>query len=452
MVAILDVLMLLFAFVLVFTNGVFVAAEFAFVRIRPTQVEALVEEGRRSAGLVREATDNLDAYLAVCQLGITISSLGLGWVGEPAVAALISPILGSFLPESVIHTAAVAIGFGFVTFLHVTFGELAPKTFSIQDAKRISLVVAPPMKLFYLVLWPGVVVFNGIANAFTTALGYPPVSETEEVHTEQDIRMLIAQSRQHGHVEEDEEEMIQSVFELEETVAREIMIPRPDVATLPAEMSFDELRSVVATANYTGYPVLDTENDEQVVGAVHTEDVLRAIESNSDETLTARDLAREVFIVPESQSLDDILTELQTREIQLAVVIDEWGAFEGIVTVEDIVEEIVGDIRDEFDVDEPSVNSLDDGAYAVDGHVSLRTVNANLDADFEHEDFETVGGLVLDRLGRAPEIGDEVTVNGYTLRVDSVDGTRIAHVVVRENESAEDEPTENEPVETDSSG
>ncbi len=445
MVALFDVLGLFLVVLLVFLNGLFVAAEFAFVRIRPTRVDALVEEGRRSASLVREATNKLDDYLAVCQLGITISSLGLGYVGEPAIAALIEPVLTSVLPAGTIHLVALAISFGTVTFLHVVFGELAPKTLSIQDAETISLAVAPPMKFFYIILRPGVIVFNGTANFFTRLAGYPPASESEEVHTEEDIRMLIAQSRQHGHVEEDEEEMIEAVFELENTTAREIMIPRPDVATLPVDMPFDELLSVVAKENYTGYPVLDTDDGEQVIGAVHAEDVLRTLVSDTDETtLTARDLAREIFIIPESQSLDDILAELQTREVQLAVVIDEWGAFEGIVTVEDIVEEIVGDIRDEFDVEEPSVNSLDDGTYAVDGHVSLRTANANLDADFEHADFETVGGLVLDQLGRAPEVGDEVAVDGYTMRVDEVDGTRIANVVVRENEGAENEQLENE--------
>lgn len=432
---------LLLAFFLVFLNGLFVAAEFAFVRVRPTRVETFVEEGRASATLVKEAVDNLDDYLAVCQLGITIASLSLGWIGEPAIAALISPFLGDILPPRSVHVVSAVIGFSVITFLHVVFGELAPKTFSIQDAEKISFIVAPPMKFFYYLFMPGVIVFNGTANYFTRLVGVPPASETEETHTEEDIRALIAQSREQGMVEEDEREMIEGIFELNDTFAREIMIPKPDVKTFHADMSLEQLLNSTAERNHTSYPVLNQEDGEEVIGSVHVEDMLRASAGTEDESsVTARDLIREVLIVPENRRIDELLADLQTKEIQMAVVFNEWGSFEGIVTMEDILEEIVGEIRDEFDTEEPSINDHQNGGYTIDGRVPIQRLNDTLETDFESESFETTGGLVLDQLGRAPGIDDQIQLDGYTLNVDEVDGKRVSTVTVRETDQQERDP------------
>lgn len=443
MVEFASIAQLLFAFFLVFMNGFFVAAEFALVKIRPNRVETLVEEGRRSAKQVKEATQNLDGYLAVSQLGITLSSLGLGWIGEPAVAALIDPVLSSVLPAGSVHIVSIAIGFGIVTFLHVVFGELAPKTLSIQDAERISLAVAPFMKLFYYLFLPGIIVFNGTANFFTTLIGFPPASESEETHTEGDIRMILTQSGEEGHVDIEEVDMIESVFDLGDTVAREVMIPRPDVESVPDGMPLAELRTVAAEGSYTRYLVLDDEDEESAVGFVHVKDVLRATESVDDgqDSPTARDLAREVIVVPENRPIDDILAKFQNRNTQMAVIIDEWGALEGIVTIEDIIEEIVGEIQDEFDAEdqEPSISKLDSDAYSIDGRLPIEEANEVLESGFESEDFETVGGLVLSHLGRAPEVGDRVELDGYDLGVDEVDGARISQVVARERDEREDE-------------
>ncbi|SIQ87533.1 Hemolysin, contains CBS domains [Haladaptatus litoreus] len=436
---------LLVAFFLVFMNGLFVATEFAFVKIRRTRVNELVEAGKPGANLVKEAVDNLDDYLAVCQLGITLSSLGLGWIGEPAVAALIEPVLGPVVPEGTIHFVAFALGFGFITFLHVVFGELAPKTFAIQEAERISLLVAPPMKLFYYIFLPGIFVFNGTANFFTRLAGVSPASESEEAHTEDELMMVLAQSEEQGHIDLDEMEMIEGVFELGDTTAREIMVPRPDTATVSAGIPLDELRSVAAEGNFTRYLVLDEEQGDQPIGFVHVKDILRAIEGESIEatTLTARDLARNAIFVPEDRRIDDILTAFRQRESQMAVVIDEWGEFEGIVTIEDILEEIVGEIRDEFDAAElePSITELGEDTYTVDGHVPIHEVNETLDADFESEDFETIGGLVLSELGRAPEVDDSVVLDGYVFRVDDVEQRRISQVTIEPAERREREFT-----------
>jgi CBS domain containing-hemolysin-like protein len=409
------------------------------VKVRPTQVNALVDSGKPGAKAVQSAVQDLDGYLAVSQLGITLSSLGLGWIGEPALAALIDPVLGQLLPASLVHLVAFAIGFGTITFLHVVFGELAPKTFAIQEAVKVALVVAPLMKFFYFVFKPGLVVFNGTANYFTSLVGVSPASESEETHTEEEIRMILTRSEETGEVDLDEVEMIESVFELGDTVAREVMVPRPDVATVPASMSVADLRGVVADGAYTRYLVLDDDGD-QAIGFVHARDVLHATETDPDgvDATTARDLARDALVVPETRRLDAILGDFQSREgSHLAVVVDEWGVFEGILTIEDVLEEIVGDIHDEFDTagQQPGITARDDGAYLVDGGVPVQTVNERLDTDFENTDVETIGGLVFSRLGRVPEVGDELDHDGVRLRVESVTDTRIDRLVVQPPDS-----------------
>jgi CBS domain containing-hemolysin-like protein len=431
---------LLIALVLVALNGFFVASEFALVRIRSTSVEQLVEEGRPGAETLQTVMENLDNYLAVTQLGITLASLGLGWAGEPAVASLIEPALGSLLPAGFVHLVSFAIAFSFITFLHVVFGELAPKTIAIAEAERLSLFVAPPMKFCYYLFYPGLVVFNGTANAFTRIIGVPPASETDETLEEREIRRVLARSGEAGHVEMAEVEMIERVFDLDDVIVREVMVPRPDVVSVPADCTLAELRSIVLEAGHTRYPVVEADEEDDVVGFVDLKDVVRAKDSAESDTVTAGDLAREILIVPETTAISDLLMQFRDEHQQMAAVIDEWGAFEGLATIEDVVEAIVGDLRDEFDTDEPEASiRRSDGKYEVDGGVPLAMVNDSLDADFETEEFETIGGMVLERIDRAPERGDRIEADGYAIEVLRVDGARISAVRIEEvdeNESA----------------
>ena len=428
-----DGLLLVLALFLVALNGLFVAAEFAFVKIRATQVDRLVREGKTSAGLVEEATSRLDAYLSVSQLGITISSLGLGWIGEPAFAHFLEPLLEPLgVPEGSIHIIAFAAAFGTITFLHVVFGELAPKSVAIARAEGTALFVAPFMRVFYYVFWPGIIVFNGTANAVVRLFGVPPASDTEETHSEEELRILIEQSTRQGVLNTGEEHMLEAVFELEDTRAREIMVPRPDVVALSTDTKLEEL--VLATAgDHTRYPVFESDSPDRIIGMVHVKDVLETIKQTRslEADVSARDLMREVLIVPENRPVDELLKDLQKQGLQMAVVIDEWGSFEGIVTMEDIVEEIVGEIRDEFDAEEPHVERLEDGSFSMDGRIPIGTVNEVVSSEFESEDFDTIGGLVLGQLGRAPQVGDEVRLGDHVLRVEEVDGPRVARVSVK---------------------
>ena len=421
------------ALALVVLNGFFVAAEFAFVRIRGTSVEQLAEEGRPGAGTLEEVMSNLDDYLATTQLGITIASLGLGWVGEPAVASLIEPVLTPVLPAGLIHLVAFAIGFSLITFLHVVFGELAPKTLAIAQTERLSLFLAPPMKLFYYLLYPGIVVFNGAANAFTRSLGVPPASETDETLGERELLRVLTRSGEEGDIDVAEVTMIERVFDLDDIVVREVMVPRPDVVSVAADAPLADLQSIVLETGHTRYPVLDADDGEQVTGFVDVKDVLRAEVDDEDAEIVG-DIARDIVVVPETMALSDLLRQFREDQQQVAAVIDEWGAFEGIATVEDVVEALVGDLRDEFDVDErePSIRPRDDGGYDIDGGVPLSKVDDVLEGDFTSEEVETIGGLVLERLNRAPERGDRVEVDGYVVEVTSVEGTRISAVRVHE--------------------
>ena len=418
---------LLGALLLVALNGFYVASEFAFVRVRSTAVNQLAEEGRAGAATLQDVMANLDDYLAATQLGITIASLGLGWIGEPAVAALIEPVLAPLLPASLIHLVAFGIGFGIITFLHVVFGELAPKTIAISQSERLALLLAPPMKLSYYLFAPGIVVFNGTANAFTRLLGVPPASETDETLEEREIRRVLARAVEAGHVDAAEVEMIESVFELDDTVVREIMVPRPDVTSVAADTALPALRRTILDAEHTRYPVVTDDEPEQVVGFLDARDVLRTTEEG-DDAVTAAGLARDIVIVPETTTISDLLVQFRDEQRQMAAVIDEWGGFEGIVTVEDGVEAVVGDLRDEFDADsrERTIRQRGDGLYVADGAVPLSTVNATLETDFRGDGYETLGGFVLDRLGRKPELGDAVEAEVYRIAVTGVDGARIA--------------------------
>ncbi|ELZ09455.1 hypothetical protein C479_11575 [Halovivax asiaticus JCM 14624] len=421
------------ALALVVVNGFFVGAEFALVRIRPSVVDRLVEDGRTGAGILQEAMDNLDDYLAVTQLGITLASLGLGWAGEPAVAALIEPLLGEVLPTGVVHLVSFALAFTFITFLHVVFGELAPKTFAIARTEQIALFVALPMKVSYYILYPGIVVFNGAANGFTSLLGVPPASESEETFTEAELLTVLSQSGREGNFDPDEVEMIHRVFELDDITVKEIMIPAPDVASFDAADDIESMRAQIVEIGHTRYPVLGTgDGTDRIVGFVDAKDVVRVMgpETTADET-TAESLARDLPVVPETARVTDLLTQFQTEGRQLAAIVDEWGVFEGIVTVEDVVEVVVGDLRDGFDEHTRAIERQSDDTYVVDGGVTVAHVNDRLGTAFEAEQVETVGGMILERLGEVPAPGDSLELDDATLTVDDVDENRITRVVVR---------------------
>lgn len=424
---------LLLAFALVFVNGFFVAAEFALVRVRSTAVEQLVAEDRPGAATLQGIVENLDTYLAVTQLGITLASLGLGWVGEPAVAALLDPILSTVFSPDTVHVVSFGVGFGFITFLHVVFGELAPKTIAIARAERISLFVAAPMRLCYYLFYPGLVVFNGAATAFTTALGIPRAAETDETLDEREIRRVLARSGAAGHIDDTEVQTILRVFQADDTPVTAVMVPAPDVISVPADASLSALRETVHRAGHTRYPVTSATEAREVVGFLDVKDIVTAGGSEETDALTAETLTREVLVVPETTTVATALVRFQATNRQLAVVVDEWGAFEGLVTIEDVVEAIVGDLQDTFDTDErePGIRQSGVNQYEADGAISLSAASETFGVTMTHPRVDTLGGVVVAALDRSPEPGDVVFVDTVRIEVLAVDGARVSTVLVQ---------------------
>ena len=426
---------LFLALVLVGLNAFFVAAEFALVRVRDSRIQQLEHEGSARAGVVRDALRDLDGYLSVCQVGITMASLGLGWVGEPAVAHLIEPVLGAIgiTGQRAVSIIAFVLGFAIITYAHLVFGEQAPKYYSIQRAEGTSLWISRPLKSFMILFRPLVWLVNASTNFILRPWGIK-LGEEMEAHSEEELRIMISSSAASGELEPEERDYLNNVFDFGDRVAREIMVPRPDIEALKVDSPLPEMADAGVFGRYTRYPVYEGDLDH-VLGAVHVKDLLRASRENPDD-FDVRSVIRDCLVVPENKPIEQILKEFQQRKLQMAIVIDEWGSVEGLITIEDIIEEIVGEIQDEFDEGEAAIEEIGDGIYAVDGRIPITDVNDHFDLDLPHEDFDTIGGYVLGALGRPPEPDDTVEADGVSLRVKSVDGPRVSVLTLRRSTDA----------------
>jgi CBS domain containing-hemolysin-like protein len=426
---------LFLALVLVGLNAFFVAAEFALVRVRESRIVQLEQEGSARAAVVHGTLRDLDSYLSVCQVGITVASLALGWVGEPAVSHLIRPLFEAvgIMSEQVVSIIAVILGFSAITFAHLVFGEQAPKYFSIQKAERVALWISRPLNLFRLLLNPVVWVVNASTNFVLKPWGIR-LGEEMEAHSEEELRIMISSSTASGVLEPEEREYLNNVFDFGDRVAREIMVPRPDIEAIASDDPLPELVDAAVYGRYTRYPVYEEDLDH-VLGAAHVKDLLRAARQNADD-FDIRSIIRECLVVPETKRIEEILKEFQTRRLQMAIVIDEWGSVEGLITIEDIVEELVGEIQDEFDEGEPAIEQLGEDLYAVDGRIPITDINDRFELDLPHEDFDTIGGYILGFLGRPPESGDTIEAEGATMQVKSVDGPRVSTLTLQKNEAS----------------
>jgi CBS domain containing-hemolysin-like protein len=425
---------LLVALVLVGLNGFFVAAEFALVRVRESRLVQLEQEGSTRATLVRGTLRDLDSNLSVCQVGITVASLALGWVGEPAVSHLIEPLFHAvgITGERVVSVIAIALGFLVITYAHLVFGEQAPKYFSIQKAEAVALWISRPLNLFRVMLTPVVYVVNASTNFVLRPWGIR-LGEEMEAHSEEELRIMISSSTASGVLDPEERDYLNNVFDFGDRVAREIMVPRPDIEAIASDAPLSEMAAAAVNGRYTRYPIYEEDLDH-VLGAAHVKDLFRASRENAED-FDIRSILRECLVVPENKRIEQILKEFQTRTLQMAIVIDEWGSVEGLITIEDIVEEIVGEIQDEFDEDEPAIEEISADLFAVDGRIPITDVNDRFELDLPHEDFDTIGGYILGSLGRPPETGDTVEADGFTMQVKSVDGPRVSVLTIQRNES-----------------
>jgi CBS domain containing-hemolysin-like protein len=426
---------LFLALVLVGLNGFFVAAEFALVRVRESRILQLEQEGSTRAAVLRETLRDLDSYLSVCQVGITVASLALGWVGEPAVSHLISPLFeaAGITNERIVSIIAVVLGFSAITYAHLVFGEQAPKYFSIQRAENVSLWISRPLNVFKLFFNPVVWVVNASTNFVLRPWGIR-LGEEMEAHSEEELRIMISSSTASGVLDPEERDYLNNVFDFGDRVAREVMVPRPDIEAIASDAPLPELVDAAVYGRYTRYPVYEEDLDH-VLGAVHVKDLFRAARADAED-FDIRTVIRECLVVPENKRIEDILKEFQTRKLQMAIVIDEWGSVEGLITIEDIIEEIVGEIQDEFDEGEPAIEQISDDLFAVDGRIPITDINDRFELDLPHEDFDTIGGYILGSLGRPPETGDTVEAEGATMQVKSVDGPRVSMLTLQRNEGS----------------
>ncbi|MBI2954172.1 MAG: HlyC/CorC family transporter [Chloroflexi bacterium] len=417
---------LLAVIVLVLANGFFVAAEFSLVAMRRSRVEQLVADGHPLASSVQRAVQHLDAYLAATQLGITMASIGLGWIGEPALAGLIEPIL-HFLPGdwSLIgsHTVAVAVAFGIITALHIVLGELAPKSLALQRTEGTALALGRPLELFLVVFRPAIYFLNGLGNLVLRLFGLRPAGSEELVHSIEELKLLIAASREAGVLGQEAEEIVERAFELDDFAAVQVMVPRVEMISVPVDAALDEVLAVGAEHHHTRLPVYGKDADE-IVGIVHLMDVVRACQTGYRNDL--RQLTRPALTVPEMITADKLLGRMRAERAQMAILVDEYGGTAGLVTIHDLVERLVGPLLDVQEVAQDCIEITSDGDALVGGLALVHDINDRFGLHIEDgEEFHTVGGFVQARLGRLPVPGDEVGVDGYVFRVESLDGRRI---------------------------
>jgi CBS domain containing-hemolysin-like protein len=426
-----DFALVLLALAVVFVNAFFVAAEYAIVRVRATRIEDLVGRGVRRASAVREVLRTLDRSISACQLGITLASLGLGWIGEPAFAHLIA---GAFagtarIGPAAAHSAAVAMSFLLITFLHVVLGELVPKTIAIAHAESTALLLAWPLRLFRFLLYPLIAFMNGSANLTVRLIGLRPPAAATLAHSEAELRMILAVSRKSGVLSESHGRLLANALDFPDRAVRQIMVPRGDILYLDLARSYAENVSRAREYGHTRLPLCDGSMD-RVLGIVHIKDLFVA-PPPSVGAPDLRALARAPLFVPANAKIQQVLTQFQRGKQHLGIVVDEYGGTAGLVTLEDVLEELIGDIQDEFDQEAPRIQPLPDGRVLVDASMTVSDFEdaVGVREEFE-EDVDTVGGLVLARLGRLARVGDAVPFGGRRLEVARVRGRRILRVAV----------------------
>jgi CBS domain containing-hemolysin-like protein len=435
-------LLLVLLLLLVALNGLFVAAEFALVRSRRSRVESLAEEDTAGARRVLDQIERMDEYLAACQVGITMASIGIGFLGEPALAELIEPIFGGIASHGVATTISFAIAFTLATSLHISVGEQVPKMIAIDKAETVARLLARPLNWFRTATAPFTFALNKISNALVRLFGVNP-DELEQEHTLDDVKGIIDQSKVGGQLDPNEAGMLSGVFHLHEQEAREVMTPIPAVVTVDAEESVESALRRCVSSGHTRLLVIEEDNPDRVRGIVHN-NALARLYMNSGPDAEIEEVVHDAYIVPETKPLDDLLTELQTQRSYMGVVVDEYGRTVGIVTVEDILEEVVGEIEDETDPRTTSVRRLANGDWYVRGHVPLGDLeDVGIELPVDTDAYNSIGGYVFGELGRLPKRGDSITADGYRIRVESVRENRIVAVRIHPPEG-ERAPAEEE--------
>ncbi|MEZ2719196.1 hemolysin family protein [Niallia circulans] len=425
--------LILFVILIAFT-AFFVATEFAIVKVRSSRIDQLVAEGKKGALAAKKVTTHLDEYLSACQLGITVTALGLGWIGESTFAEILEPLLVHLsIGTALSHLIAFVISFLLVTFLHVVVGELAPKTVAIQKAELITLAFATPIIWFYRLLYPFIWLLNGSARLLTSIFGLKPASEHELAHSEEELRILMSESYKSGEINKNELAYVNNIFEFDERIAKEIMVPRTEMVTISVDNTFDEIMAILEEENYTRYPLVNGDKDN-VIGLINIREFLTATIQNREE-IQLEEYMKPIIRVIETVPIRELLIKMQKERTHMAILLDEYGGTSGIVTAEDILEEIVGDIRDEFDEDEISdIRKIKDNHYILNGKVLISEVNDLLGTHLSEDEVDTIGGWFLTNNFEAVE-GDILEEEGYIFKIKNIEEHHIHFIEVTKDTS-----------------
>jgi CBS domain containing-hemolysin-like protein len=424
-----DVLNILFILILILLTAFFVATEFAVVKVRPSRIDQLVQEKRKGALAAKKLISNLDEYLSACQFGITVTALALGWIGEPTVHHLLLPLFEKLnFSSGVASTVSFIISFSLITYLHVVVGELAPKTFAIVKAEQVALLFSKPLILFYKLMYPFIWVLNGSARGFVGLFGIKLASEHEEAHSQEELRIIVGESYKSGEIKQSNFNYVNNIFEFDNRIAKEIMVPRVDIVTLSKNNSIQECLKIFKSENFTRYPVIDG-NRDRIIGIIHVKDVLTDF-AIQDKIGSIEEYIRPIIRVTDSILIQDLLLKMQKDRIQLAILMDEYGGTSGIVTIEDIIEEIVGEIRDEFDADETNeIEKTDDGTYLVDAKVLIGDINDLLGIEILEEDVDTIGGWVMAK-NYDTRIGDCIRFGDFQFKIIEMENHQVRFIEI----------------------
>ncbi|MBR2274087.1 MAG: HlyC/CorC family transporter [Alphaproteobacteria bacterium] len=422
------VINLMLVLFLVFCNAFFVISEFSIVKIRRTKLEELAHSGSKRAKIALHINEHLNTYLSATQLGVTLASLGLGWLGEPAVSRLLENLFGDFLTGNkvLLHSLSFGIAFTFITLLHVVLGELVPKSMAIQNTERYALLIAIPLYTFNKICTPIIWCFDHVSVWILHLMRIPIADENEDAHSEEEIKLIIDASQKGGIIDDTESEIIQNAICFSEIFAHEIMIPRQDMKCIYQDSSFEEIMAFVKQNKHTRFPLCAGDKD-QILGMIHIRDLLELDETQHKDILNR--IVRKILFVPENKSISEILHEMMKKHIHLAIVVDEYGGTAGLLSMEDILEELVGDIRDEHDaiVEEP-VKQIDDTTFEFDGVYLVEDACEYLDIPYKEHEESTIGGYVFNLLGREPKVGDTAEDDYCTYEVIKIDNMRITRV------------------------
>lgn len=424
-----NIINIVFIIFLIVISAYFVAAEFAIVRVRKTKIDQLALNGNKNALAVQKILLELDTYLSTTQLGITIVSLIIGWLGEPTIGHLLQPIFTALhLPEAAARSVAVILAFVVITLFHVVLGELAPKTFAIQKAEAICLFIARPLILFSTVMYPFIWLLNGSSRLFVRLFGLTPATEAETAHSEEELRLILSESYQSGEINRSEMEYVNKIFDFDDRVAKEVMVPRTEIVCLFVENTLEENLDILREEKYTRYPVAETDKDH-ILGYVNIKDIFGDYLHNKHRMM--KDYIRPATIAMENTPVDELLKKMQGNKSHMAIIVDEYGGTAGLVTIEDILEEIVGEIQDEFDLDEqPDIRNLNDEKIIIDGKVLISEINDRFDLDLDDTTIDTIGGWILSRDVDAVK-GTKIVYGPFEFTVINIDGHQIKEIEVR---------------------